>query len=502
MDPVTSSNSAPVSRRAANGRLQACDPCRRQKLACDHSIPCLRCRRTKRESRCIYSGPLRGPAKIRPGSSKRHSTSLATTTTTAQVPLTDADAASTCLECLTCQSDESLSQLRGSIGSDQSDGLPYSVTSAGYLGFTSFKSVYEETQNSLSQLGAQPLPGEAGFDDESGDIFENRAPIIRKLCIEALRRVPSPQDGFRLFRHRKDSQAFETGVHHAAQMMLQQLYDYWGDYLSPDRTEEQLELMAQAVSFNTRKDLAEDMTEPEAWIEQFTGPNLRWEALGVLFNFWKLKEHPRDSALFPRDQEAIGLCIRICREFVGSPTTWLMYLYYRRTILETMNSGDASKHDISIFPESAMSLTSSLALPSWRYQAQAVAIFTFRGVHAEPESEYTPTIACEFKRRFMWAMFSTDKCLTCFTGRPPLLSRHYISTPMPLDLKDEYLFLDGESLRRKVAESLDDKGWNTEGGVWHSTLLRARAMQSLIADEIFEVVLGANVARYSTDALL
>jgi hypothetical protein len=111
-------------------------------------------------------------------------------------------------------------------------------------------------------------------------------------------------------------------------------------------------------------------------------------------------------------------------------------------------------------------------------------------------------MASEFKRRFMWAMFSTDKSSTCFTGRPPLLSRHYISTPVPLDLKDEYLFLDGESLRRKVTEGLDDKGWSTEGGVYYSTLLRARAIQSVIADEIFEVVLGANVSRYSTDSLL
>ena len=112
--------------------------------------------------------------------------------------------------------------------------------------------------------------------------------------------------------------------------------------------QEQLDQMAQAISSNTMKDLAEDMTEPEAWIEQFTGPNLRWEALGVLFNFWRLGEPDRDRVFFPRDQEAMGLCIRICREFVGSPTTWLMYLYHRRTILETMSSGDASEFTLPL----------------------------------------------------------------------------------------------------------------------------------------------------------
>lgn len=37
-----------------NGLLSSCEPCRRSKLKCDHTIPCGRCRRRKRPTQCVY----------------------------------------------------------------------------------------------------------------------------------------------------------------------------------------------------------------------------------------------------------------------------------------------------------------------------------------------------------------------------------------------------------------------------------------------------------------
>jgi hypothetical protein len=128
---------------------------------------------------------------------------------------------------------------------------------------------------------------------------------------------------------------------------------------------------------------------------------------------------------------------------------------------------------------------------------------TFRGGHTEPPNQtYKPNIASEFKRRFDWAMFTLDNGVASFTGRPPQLSRHYISTPLPLDLKDDYLFQDEKVLARAVAETLDSKGWNTEGRMYYSTLIRARSMLGVITDEIFELVLGRNTSTCSVDYIL
>lgn len=79
--------------------------------------------------------------------------------------------------------------------------------------------------------------------------------------------------------------------------------------------------------------------------------------------------------------------------------------------------------------------------------------------------------------------------MVSFTGRPPLISHRYASTPLPLDLRDEDLLSDGPTLVQAVA-SLDDKGWNTSGGVYSSTLIRARAMLAFVRDELIEIALS------------
>ncbi|KAF2758840.1 hypothetical protein EJ05DRAFT_509736, partial [Pseudovirgaria hyperparasitica] len=51
----------PAYRR--NGKLQACEPCRKAKLRCDHAVPaCARCTRRNRADLCVYHpAPLTRP---------------------------------------------------------------------------------------------------------------------------------------------------------------------------------------------------------------------------------------------------------------------------------------------------------------------------------------------------------------------------------------------------------------------------------------------------------
>lgn len=77
-----------------------------------------------------------------------------------------------------------------------------------------------------------------------------------------------------------------------------------------------------------------------------------------------------------------------------------------------------------------------------------------------------------------------------FTGRPPLLSHRYASTPLPLDIEDEVLTADEETIERAVAR-LDKKGWNTSNELYPATVLRARFMFALIRDELLEIALGS-----------
>lgn len=123
----------------------------------------------------------------------------------------------------------------------------------------------------------------------------------------------------------------------------------------------------------------------------------------------------------------------------------------------------------------------------------SVAMLTYMGLHVlENGPNYRPTLCSENKRRLAAMVFSGDKLGVAFTGRPPLISRRYYSTPLPLDIKDEDLAAD-EATLLKAFYSLDEEGWNTEGRIYPSTMMRARSIISFIRDELTEVALGKGV---------
>lgn len=55
-------------------------------------------------------------------------------------------------------------------------------------------------------------------------------------------------------------------------------------------------------------------------------------------------------------------------------------------------------------------------------------------------------------------------------------------------MPDEVLSLDQETITR-AAESLDSKGWNTDGAVYSATVIRARYICAVVRDELLEMAL-------------
>lgn len=126
---------------------------------------------------------------------------------------------------------------------------------------------------------------------------------------------------------------------------------------------------------------------------------------------------------------------------------------------------------------------------------------TFLGVHAGDDRKgRTVSLSSEMKRRSCAKIFIIDKVVASFTGRPPLLSRRYVSTPLPLDLSDDILFEDKATIRRAV-QALDENGWNTDNLLHGTTILRARQMMAFVRDEIFEIALSKD-QEPSVDVLL
>lgn len=142
-----------------------------------------------------------------------------------------------------------------------------------------------------------------------------------------------------------------------------------------------------------------------------------------------------------------------------------------------------------------------LGLPCWRAHAETVSLLTFIGLHAEPDTRpYTPTFVSELRRRLFAYVFNIDKVCASFQGRPPLLSFHYVSFTLPLDIPDES-FMGGEEALKKAVDNLDDNGWNTAGILSSATQIRSRVKLALLKDELMAMALSQNNP-ISLDALL
>lgn len=126
----------------------------------------------------------------------------------------------------------------------------------------------------------------------------------------------------------------------------------------------------------------------------------------------------------------------------------------------------------------------------WRLHGEAVALTTYLGLHVTSlASVSTISVASEVKRRLFAVLFNIDKVMATFTGRPPLLTRRYCSTPLPLDISDEVLLSNAPEHLDK-SRHVDEHGWNRDGKIHSTTILRARTILAFIRDAILELAIG------------
>ena len=72
---------------------------------------------------------------------------------------------------------------------------------------------------------------------------------------------------------------------------------------------------------------------------------------------------------------------------------------------------------------------------------------------------------------------------------------------MPLDLKDEYLFMDEATLSARAQDTLDNQGWNTEGRIYSATYLRAGMALAQLRERIIEIAFD-DASTASIEAIL
>ncbi|KAK1246073.1 hypothetical protein MKX07_005142 [Trichoderma sp. CBMAI-0711] len=531
---MAASSASPVLLRRPNGRPVACDNCRARKVACDHRQPvCRRCEDRGQEAECVYTSslPRKGPFTNNKRASPREAGPSAGLASSTSLRDDGARAATAPRAAGTgpMAAEEHRSSLRRAEARRQASveihdcrakkGYSFESSSSsplnppprrreagasttttpgahlaserassplhqapGYLGFTSYSSVFEETKNSLLMLQGfhawlpQPI-NDGQRQGVADELSRCLCSPTKEMCLVVLRAIPAPNTCY--IELVQESPFYRDGWQRVmAQRVLADLHERFGSYLGPCRLDSQLEEIALFLSDNTTRPFHELEPDPEKWIGQFTGPNLRWESLGFVFSFNDLvfPDHgglDSKSALkewVEISRVCLGLCMDLSRRF-ASANGLLAQLSHRRATLESIHAGDAS-------------------YSTWRCTAEAVALVTFLGMHAESNSpSYEPTLASESRRRLFAQLFVGEKDGVLFTGRPPRLSHRYAFTPLPLDLRDEDLLAGGEALERAVA-GLDENGWNTGGKIYSATVTRARCIVAMIRDELVEIGIG------------
>ncbi|KAF5591080.1 transcription factor [Fusarium pseudoanthophilum] len=364
------------------------------------------------------------------------------------------------------------------------DGLwssPAARPPQGFFGPTSFPAAYQETEASLAAQG----PAVAEVDTPSS-LTIPAAPSVAEiqsivdmdqgasqLAIKVLQALSE-----RLSIHRSMPKAsldadWLAGI---GDRLLSSTWDTFGSHLSDRANTAKLREMGSRICINTRKPLKEDQDDPNAWVQSFSGENLRWETVGVIFLYTALSElsttSNEDSKRIIRQcPESCASCITLAN-MGGSSGTLMLFLVYKRSVLHSWMHGETS-------------------LPYWKFHAEAVAMLTFSGLHdtQTKSSAHMSSVPTEIRRRIGCQVFVVDKFLATFVGRPPLLTRRFCSIKVPLDLEETALLSDRETFQSR-SQLLDQDGWNKDGCIYSGSLLRVRMMIALVRDEILEVVLA------------
>jgi hypothetical protein len=164
------------------------------------------------------------------------------------------------------------------------------------------------------------------------------------LAIRVLQAIPE-KPTIPLFRsHINPNDEWMRGV---GKRLIISTWETFGAYLRDRGNVAKLRELGSMICINTRRSLKEDQDDPSAWIESFSGPNLRWEAVGMMFLYIALGEFSAStsadsSKLIGHYTEYCSSCITLAN-MGGSSGSLMLFLLYKRSVLHACMHGETSK---------------------------------------------------------------------------------------------------------------------------------------------------------------
>ncbi|KAL7907458.1 hypothetical protein GGI35DRAFT_456356 [Trichoderma velutinum] len=440
MDPDRSGAIIP---RTKNGRLVACEPCQRRKYACDRAFPtCRRCQRSRTKTPCRYPNQTSQNCQtstIQPGNSTIIFPRLAQNhSTLTRDPL----------YALNLQ-------------------VPAESTQPG-LGFIICE-VNTCLNNAKIVPESQILSGQ-----QCGPSTEEL-----QVALDVLASLPSP-DAERILA-KPHIHSYDGWIPLPTTRLLVELRNSFSYAFLRERNSKYLEAVALTIFSNTAQRFPDDQSyRPEDWYATFSGQNMRWEVIGLLFSSWALSALQNKEDIDGYRPRVLALkffgimksCITFCRGNNANNVLFL-YLLYRTSIVSSILHGP---NDPGF----------------WPLHSETVSLACSMGLNAISDATIQdPRISKQSERRIFTAIYILDKAAAILSGKLPLLVSDCCSTALPLDICNTILLRWKPSQDVNFASlGVNDEGWNVNDKIYSTTTLRARGLIAHIREQILDLALN------------
>ncbi|KAH8734476.1 hypothetical protein BGZ61DRAFT_442601 [Ilyonectria robusta] len=391
-----------ASQRTPSIRLAACEPCRRAKLACGHERPvCVRCQDRGQGEGCVYRDHPFRRRKLRSHSSKN-------STRAEDIPAV--------------------------VPSPQ----PHSYPNPGYLGSSSHSTIFNamaswpaSDNGNLNDDGAAQEPDFSA----SGNMLNGQGIVDRAAhALNQLIRtdIPGLKNLVQVWLDKRVNlplaEPFVARCAEATKDMATLFPPSTAGLRDPSA------LVVQQAKLLLRNTLKRFTIHRESTVEdyfsQMLGDNLRWESIGIFFTAASRAAIDRDSypSLYMTDQQRSVLiraltyigdcCLEICLS-LDCLNDLQLILQYENFIVHSQVDGDQSYH-------------------SWRRMGDLASSLFALGYHEKIDAAASniPPFVAELRKSTFARVYTGDKSLAIFLGRPPRIAKAYCTFQLPTNESD------------------------------------------------------------------
>lgn len=272
---------------------------------------------------------------------------------------------------------------------------------------------------------------------------------------------------------------------------LQKLWFQHGSVLM-GQDPERIRKLSETIWRNTLTPIVfNGQTTALEWACLATGPNLRWETLGLIavnIGLCSIETPPSDQ-LFTKNKVTRSCVLRMMKDIAEDCLVFCRHCevlddMFIWLLLEDSGLVAAVKGDRDY--------------SSYRATGEAHSAVVAMGLHQGIKADdNVPFFLAEMRKRsFIFAYFQ-EISIASFLGRPPRLSYRYCTLDPPLDLTEKQLLQTGPELAATLA-SLDKDGYNKAGLFQHAGWRRAYVTFAMRREDVVDLALQ----HYTRDEIL